>query len=52
MKLIQDIVGTTYHVAKRAARSNLKRKLITTIAANVIGKLKPKHGKRVQQIPS
>jgi hypothetical protein len=25
MKLIQDIAGTTYHVAKRAARANLKR---------------------------
>jgi hypothetical protein len=52
MKLIQDIAGTTYHVAKITARSNLKRKMITITAANVIGKLKPNQGKRVQQKPS
>ena len=52
MKLIQDIAGTTYHVAKKIARSNLKREPITTIAANVIRKLKPEHGKRIQHIPS
>jgi hypothetical protein len=52
MKLIQDLGGTTYHVAKITARSNLRRKLITATAANVIEKLEPKQGKRAQQTPS
>lgn len=50
MMLIQDMVGT-YHAAEIVARSYLKIELITTIVANVIGKLNPKHG-RVYRSPS